>query len=800
MTNAFRKILILGLIFFLAFADGFTGINPASAQSEKEQTYTLSGFVKDNSSGEILLGANIVAVEPLKGTVTNPYGFYSLTLPEGEYTIKISYLGYQTIEEKVNLNQSLRRNYNIDLAAITQDEVVVVADKKDNTESTQMGIEKVDVKQIKKLPVLFGEVDILKTLQLLPGVQSAGEGNSGFYVRGGGPDQNLVLLDEAIVYNTGHLLGFFSVFNADAINDVTLIKGGMPAEYGGRLSSVVDVSMREGNNKKFAATGGIGLISSRLTVEGPIQKEKSSFMIAGRRTYIDVLTKPFRQGTDGLADAGYFFYDLNAKLNYTFSDKDRIFLSGYFGEDVFSFNSSDGGFGFELPYGNQTGTLRWNHLFNDKMFMNATAIYSDYEFSVGAGQEDFSFKLFSGVQDQTLKLDFDYFPHIRHKVKFGGQYIYHIFTPSTASGRVGEVVIEPDRINKQYAHEAALYVSDDFDVTDDFRINAGLRYGGFMQVGPYDLHTVDEKGNPVDTVSFSRGEKIAAYDGFEPRIGMRYKLSKTLSAKASYTYTQQFLHQASFGSGNLPGDLWIPSSTLVKPQTANQYAVGLFKNFADDRYETSVEVYYKDLDNLVEFKENEQPGVNDNLENKLTFGTGQSYGAEFFIKKRYGRFNGWLGYTWSKTTRQFDEIDAGREFFARYDRRHDASLVTSYALNDKWTASFVFVYGSGSAFSLPAGLFLNSGNAAQYYAPGYKNNARFKPYHRADVSFSYTSTKKRWYESNWVFAIYNVYNRKNQFIVYTDLDGNLNDGSIQITPKQVSIFPIIPSISWNFKF
>lgn len=778
----------------------FIGVKTQAQNGPKDEMFTLSGYIKDAGSGEILLGANVVAVEPLKGTVTNNYGFYSITLPKGEYTFKISYIGFVTIEEKINLNGPVRRNYELGSNAILQEEVVIQADRKDNTETTQMGIEKVNVKQIKKLPVLFGEVDILKILQLLPGVQSAGEGSSGFYVRGGGPDQNLVLLDEAIVYNTGHLLGFFSVFNADAINDVTLIKGGMPAQYGGRLSSVVDVTMREGNNKKFEATGGVGLISSRLTVEGPIQKNKSSFMLAGRRTYIDVLTKPFRQGNTALANSGYYFYDFNTKLNYTFSDKDRIFLSGYFGKDEFSFQSEDGGFGFELPYGNQTGSLRWNHLFNDKMFMNTSLIYSNYEFSVGAGQEDFSFKLFSGVQDQTLKVDFDYFPHIRHRVKFGGQYIFHVFTPSTAQGRVGEVVLSPDKINKQYGNEAAIYVSDDFDVTDDLRLNAGLRYSGFQQIGPYDLYNVDAQGNPTDTTRYKSLESIVTYGGLEPRLGLRYKLNKTTSAKASYTYTQQYLHQAAFGSGNLPGDLWIPSSTLVKPQTANQYAVGIFKNFKDDLYETSIEVYYKDMNNLVEFKENEQPGINDNLENKLTFGSGKSYGAELFIKRRFGKYNGWIGYTFSRTTRQFEDINGGVEFFARYDRRHDLSVVNTYEINEKWSVSAIFVYGSGSAFSLPAGLFLTNGNIAQYYGPGYKNNARFKPYHRADISFSYTAKKREKFESNWVFAVYNVYNRKNQFIVYTDIDGNLNNGDISIVPKQVSIFPIIPSITWNFKF
>ncbi len=785
-----KKTLLVLIAFVFCISNSFAQTN-----------YTISGYVKDAFSGESLLGASILIKEINKGTQSNEYGFYSITLPAGKYTVISSYLGFNNKVDTLRLNKNIRLNINLSSKAIQSAEVTVTSKRADeNVKSTQMSTQTLEMEKVKTLPVILGEVDILKTLQLLPGVQSAGEGNSGFYVRGGGPDQNLVLLDEAVVYNTGHLFGFFSVFNSDAINNTSIIKGGIPAEYGGRLSSVVNVNMKEGNNKTYHATGGIGLISSRLTLEGPIQKNKSSFMFAGRRTYIDVLTKPLAGNNERLKNSGYYFYDLNMKLNYQFSDKDRLFLSGYFGQDVFKFSGER--FGIRFPWGNTTTTLRWNHLFNDKLFVNTTAIYSDYIFKLGASQSNFDFELFSGVRDFTTKVDFDFFPNIRNQMKFGALYTFHRFTPTTATGTIGEATITPEKINRQYANEAAFYISNDFDLTDELRLNTGVRYSMFQQIGPYDRYVGNADGVIVDTIAYGNFENIKFYHGLEPRLSLRYTLDRSSSIKASYTITNQYIHLASLSGSTLPTDLWIPSSSLVKPQRCTQYAIGYFRNFKEDTYETSVELYYKDLTNQVEFKENSTGQLSPNIENDLTFGTGRSYGAEFFLKKAQGKFNGWIGYTLSYAERTFPELQGGRTFYARYDRRHDGSIVLSYTKSKKWTFGAVFVYGSGAAFNLPTHLIFFSGTQGLYYEDDYRNKYRLIPYHRLDLSATYTQKKTEKFESVWNFSIYNVYNRQNQYIIYLDIQGNVLDpnAGLKIQPKQITVFPFIPSVTWNFKF
>ena len=783
----FKRLLFISL-FLISFSAVYA------------QRLTISGYVKDASNGETLPGAAITIKELNKGAVTNEYGFYSITIPAGNYTTIITYLGYKPQVDSVNLKQNIRKNYTLTSNSIVSKEVVVTAESaKKNIEGTQMGTQQLSMEQIKTLPVILGEVDLLKTLQLLPGVQSAGEGNSGFYVRGGGPDQNLILLDGATVYNSGHLFGFFSVFNSDAISNVTLIKGGMPAEYGGRLSSVVDVKMKEGNNQKFAVTGGVGLIASRLTVEGPLKKNKSSFIVSGRRTYIDYLTLPFRKNSSNraAANSGYYFYDLNAKLNYTFSDKDRLYLSGYFGRDKFSFGGEQ--FTLNFPWGNTTGSLRWNHLFSDKLFLNTTAIYSDYTFELSAGQSAFALKLFSGIRDYTLKFDFDYYPTPRHSIKYGAYYSFHTFTPSTITGRSDTVSLNTAAINKQYGNEAAIYIADDFEVSRRIKINAGLRLSMFQQIGPYNRYIAQLDGS-FDTVKYETGDNIAFYKGLEPRLGIRYTLDEFSSLKASYTRTNQYLHLASTSGSTLPADLWIPSSQLVKPQLATQYAIGYFRNFSKDQFESSVEVYYKDLTNQIEFKEGRSPGFSPNVENDFTFGTGKSYGAEFFIKKRTGKFNGWIGYTLAYAKRYFPDINDGNFFYAKYDRRHDGSIVLSYKLSKKWTFGTVFVYGSGSAFSAPNSYAFINNSPGLYYADDYRNKFRLTSYHRLDLSATLTAKKTEKFESTFNFSIYNVYNMENQYIIFLEQSGNVNNGSIQTKVKQITVFPIIPSVTWNFAF
>lgn len=770
---------------------------PAAVFAQKK--LTLSGYMRDAASGESLIGSTVYVKELNIGAQTNNYGFYSVSMPAGTYTVIFSYVGYTTRTENINLIDS--RELNIELSNQTAlKEVEITSTKSDNNiKSTEMGTLQLSAEQVKTLPVVFGETDILKSLQLMPGVQSAGEGSSGFYVRGGGPDQNLMLLDDAVVYNTGHLFGFFSVFNTDALKNVTLIKGGMPANYGGRLSSVVDVSMKEGNMKEFHGEGGIGLIASRLTLEGPIKKDKGSFMISGRRTYIDLLIKPFTQGTD-FGGSGYYFYDANLKANYKITKKDRLYLSGYFGRDNFTFNNSTGSFNAKIPWGNSTATLRWNHQFNDKLFLNTTAVYNDYKFSFSAGQRDFSFKLSSGIRDYTLKSDLDIYTGFNHTFKAGLSYTNHKFIPNQLSGTSGPVELNPDNALIKHAHEVGAYIMDDFDLTDWLRINAGVRFSGFAQIGPYTEYQYGFDGNKSDSTVYGSGETVKTYGGLEPRINVRVVLNESTSIKASAAKAYQYLHLVTNNGSTLPTDLWLPSTLRVKPQEAWQYSLGLFKNLFDNKLETSVEVYYKTMKNQIEYRNNYTPNTIRDPELDFVFGNGEAYGAEFFINKTKGKFTGWIGYTLAWTYRKFPDLNNGERFPAKYDRRHDLSLVGTYKLNEKWTFSSVFVFGSGNAITLPIGF----ASVGFQLAPLYSNINEYRlfPYHRLDVSAIYRpkpKKNKRW-QNSWAFSIYNVYSRQNPYFIYADVgNGSVSQG-VDVKVKQVSIFPILPSITYNFEF
>lgn len=763
------------------------------------QKYTISGYIKDNSSGEELIGANIYVKELSNGTISNQYGYYSITLPKGTYTLQVSFIGFQDYTKNINLNKNIKLNINVSSKAIQTKEVVISTERGKNIESTQMGAVKLPVEKIKSLPAFMGEVDILKTIQLLPGVQSGGEGNTGFYVRGGGPDQNLILLDEATVYNASHLFGFFSVFNADAVKDINLIKGGMPANYGGRLSSVLDISMKNGNMKKYEVDGGLGLISSRLTVQGPIKKDTASFIASGRRTYADVLIQPFLN--EKAKGNKYYFYDFNAKINYILSEKDRLYLSGYFGRDVFKFDSPSGAFNANINWGNATTSLRWNHLFTDKLFLNTTLIYTNYDFSFGANQDDFEFKLFSGITDLNTKVDFNFFPTIRHNIKFGADFIFHEFQPSSVSAKIGETELDLGGIIKEYANDGAVYITDDFDLTDKIKINAGLRGTIFQQVGPFDRYVNNENGQTSDTLHYDKWENIIVYKHIEPRFSIRYSLPYNSSIKASYTQNYQYIHLASSSSMSLPTDLWVPSSTLVKPQFGTQYSVGYFKNFKDNIFETSVELYYKDLKNQIEYKDGSMPGedVGQNADNSFVFGNGNSYGVELFIKKSLGKTTGWIGYTLSKTTKTFPDLNLGKTFPAKYDRRHDISFIASHELNNHWNFSLVWVYATGNSLTLPIGRYVIDGRIINEY--GDRNSYRMIPYHRMDISITYTPNhKNKKVHSTWNLSVYNLYNRHNPYFIYYETQGSLIEGNLEITAKQVSLFPILPSITWNFKF
>ena len=764
-----------------------------------QDKFTLSGYIKDSLSGETLIGATIAINGKGRGVSSNQYGFYSITLPKGKYSIGVTFAGYQLRQAEINLISNLQMNIEL-LQRSVLEEVVVYSKRRDaNVQNSQMGKFDLTMAQIKSVPVIFGEVDILKTLQLLPGVRNAGEGNTGLYVRGGGPDQNLIMLDDAIVYNTGHLFGFFSIFNSDAIKNTSLIKGGMPAQYGGRLSSVLDVAMKEGNMKKYEVEGGIGAIASRLSFQGPLKKDKASFIISARRTYIDVLAKPFIPRSSDFYGSGYYFYDLNTKVNYKFSERDRLYLSGYFGRDVFTFNNSNRAFKANIPWGNATATLRWNHVFNKKLFANTTLVYNDYYFTFAGTQNDFSIKLNSGIRDATAKADFDYFPAPQHKIKFGGLYTYHKFTPNIVSGSQGTTTFTPNNEGIKYAGESGLYIQYDWEINDAIKLSSGLRYSTFSQMGPYLKYTEDADGNKLDSTAYTRGQQIKTYGGLEPRVTFRYTLNDETSLKASVTRNLQYIHLVSNAGSTLPTDLWVPSTYRVKPQISWMYATGLYKNFKDNMFETSLEVYYKAMENQIEYKEGYTQSLKD-PEEDFVFGKGWSYGAELFINKARGKFTGWIGYTLSWTWRKFPLLNRAEKFPAKYDRRHDLSIVGMYELSKKWKFSAVFVYGTGNSTTLPERFYIINGVLTQEYSK--VNQYRLPAYHRLDFSATLVprQPKNKRFNYYWVFSIYNTYSRLNPYFIYFDQTGSPYDGSLKIDARQVSLFPIIPSVTWNFKF
>jgi outer membrane receptor for ferrienterochelin and colicin len=784
---------------------------------QSQGKFTVSGYVKDGRTGESLIGTNVYLKELLKGASTNQYGFYSITVSQGNYTLVSSFLGYKDHQQFITLDRNLRVNIEMESAAFMTKEVVITGEREDkNVQAPQMGKVDLEVEKIKTLPAFMGEVDILKTIQLLPGVQSAGEGNAGYYVRGGGPDQNLILLDEAVVYNASHLFGFFSVFNADAVKNVSLIKGGMPAQYGGRLASVLDISMKEGNMKEYHAEGGLGFIASRLTIEGPIKKDTASFIISGRRTFIDLfLREPFVEEGSTAEQNGYFFYDLNTKINYRLSDKDRLYISGYFGRDVFKFKSEDTGFKARIPWGNATASARWNHLFNDRLFMNTTLVFTDYDFAFEAEAQQFEFKLFSGVRDWNGKIDFTYFPSILHNVRFGANYTYHTFSPSNVEARSGDTEFDLGDAIKLYSHEGAIYINDDWDISDRWAVSVGLRYTYFNQVGPFTRYVQNQFLENTDTITYKKGESVQKYQHIEPRFSVKFGINKTSSLKAGITQNYQYIHLASLSTTSLPTDVWVPSSTRVKPQEGWQYALGYFRNFKDNLWETSVEVYYKSMKNQVEYREGAQPDddIRNNQDNNFVFGKGWSYGSEFFVKKTQGRFNGWVGYSLSWTWRQFPDLNNNKKFPAKYDRRHDVSIVLTYELNKKWTFGATWIYATGNALTLPQSrLFLNGPIDVStlvseetiplqiYYGYGERNSYRQPAYHRLDISATLVVQKKKKWQSSWNFSIFNVYNRFNPYFIYFDDSVDPNTGQFKLQAKQVSLFPIIPSVTYNFKF
>lgn len=742
------------------------------------QKVTVSGYVKDGATKEALIGATVVNANTKTGTSTNQYGFFSLTVPIAD-TIEliISYQGYTLQAKKIVSKENLQLDILLESSSGSLGEVVVTAGRNNrNVQKAQMGVIDVPIRAIKNLPVLMGERDILKIIQLLPGVQGGQEGTTGFYVRGGNLDQNLVQLDEATVYNPNHLFGLFSTFNVNSVNHVQLIKGGFPAEYGGRLSSILNITMKEGNKTKYQTEGGIGLLTTNLTFQGPIQKNKSSFIISARRSHIDLLLKPFTSKS-----TTYKFYDLNAKMNYELGKKDHLFFSFFKGNDNAAYTGANS-FNYNTDFGNTTATFRWNHLLGSKIFSNTSLIYNDYHLGLGTTQNNYYEVLYTGIKDLNAKTDFTYTPNSKHKIKAGFTYTYHTLYPAAVSakipGRGNRITINKDSITKRPSNEFAFYATDDYDISKTVSLNYGVRIPVFTSSG-------------------------TTYTAIEPRVTAKISLNPTTSIKASWTLMNQFLHSVPNSTASLPTDIWLSSSAKVKPQQSSQVALGLFKNFKDNGIEASAEIYYKTMNNQVLFKEGSQIVLTTNLDDILTFGSGKSYGLELFVKKNFGRLTGWGSYTLSKTTQQFPELNRGFLFPASFDRRHNLSLVGSYELNKHWTVSADFVFYTGRAFTLPAGRITVPVNGSLYDGVYYdftnRNNARFRNYHRLDISFSNKKTVKFWgkkYEREWVFGAYNLYSRLNPYFVYL----TTNADTKQPEARQVSLLPIIPSVSFNFKF
>ncbi|HYC40673.1 MAG TPA: TonB-dependent receptor [Chitinophagaceae bacterium] len=792
MKKLLPAILCLAAAFFQ---------NNAGAQAR----FSLNGYVRDSLTGETISGATVGVFDrraggQLRAVLSNSYGFYSLTLDAGLYSVNVSHVAYIGDSVNVDLRANQSFNFNLVSRAAAVQEVVVYSRRRDShVRSSQMSRVDLTITQIRGIPALLGEIDPLKAIQLVPGIRNAGEGNAGFYVRGGGPDQNLILLDDAVVYNTGHLFGFFSIFNPDAIKSLSLVKGGMPAQYGGRISSVVDISMKEGNLNEPQVDGGIGAIASRFSFQGPLKKDKASFILSGRRTYVDALVKPFIRESSPFFGSGYYFYDLNAKVNYRFSEKDRIYLSGYFGRDVFEFRNARRSFRTSIPWGNSTATFRWNHVFNRRLFSNSTVVYNDYRFRFSAAQDNFQIGLSSGIRDLSLKTDLDYFPFPKHRLKFGGLVTYHKFIPNVVSGRQDSIVFTPNNEDIKYAMETALYVQDDWEISPKLKMNYGLRWSRFAQVGPYTVYVRDANQNKIDSTVYGRFEKVKGYGGLEPRVTLRYLLNESTSLKASVTRNLQYIHLVSNAATTLPTDLWVPSTYVVRPQLGWLYAAGLFRNFMNNMFETSIEIYYKDMRQQIEYAEGYTPSLSD-PEREFVFGKGWSYGSELFLQKLRGRLTGWFGYTLSWTWRKFSDLNEGEKYPAKYDRRHDLSVVTNYELNPKWRLGAVFVFGTGNAITLPERFYFISGTLTQEYSG--LNQYRMKSYHRLDLAATFTPQprKKRRIASYWVFSIYNAYSRLNPYFIYFDQVGSAQNGDLRVEARQVSLFPVLPAVTWNFRF
>jgi hypothetical protein len=761
-------------------------------------TVTLSGFLKDKANGEALIGATIYIPALKTGVSTNTYGFYSVSVPPGIYSITISCIGYQTQTPQVDLKTSKQLNIMLVEESKQIEEVVVSGEKKDrNVENLQMSIEKMQVKLVKKLPAFMGEIDIIKSITLLPGIQNGGEGSSGLYVRGGGPDENLMILDEAPVYNASHLLGFFSVFNSDAIKDLQVYKGGIPAEYGGKASSVVDIRMKDGNSQKIGLSGGIGNISSRLTVEGPIIKNKWSYIVSGRRTYADYIGKII--GIKELKDNQLYFYDLNLKTNLEINRKNRIYLSAYTGDDYFKSGES-----IYMRWGNLTSTARWNHLFSNKLFSNTSFILSRYNYNLGVpGSDADQFDWTSQISDYNFKEDFSWYLNPLNKITMGINLIYHHFEPGAVDANENSYFTDL-KLTNYNAIDNSLYISNEQSIGPKLSLRYGLRYSWFQQIGKGKVREYLNPDQPNDTQvtaikEYPGGELMPpAYHNLEPRLAIKYTLTPESSIKASYNRMAQNLHLISNTNSPTPLDIWLPSNRYIKPLIANQIGLGYFRNFKDNMFETSAEIYYKKMNNVIDYVDGAELFLKEDLETELLHGKGYSYGLELYIKKQQGRFTGWLSYTLSRSMREIPGINNGRAYPSSYDRTHNVSLVANYELTKRWNLSSTWIFSTGNPTSYPIAKYNVQENTLYYYAD--RNSNRIPDYHRLDVSATYDFRKndRRKYKQSLNFSIYNLYARRNAYSV--TFRQNKENPDISEAVRMSIIGSMIPSITYNFNF
>ncbi|SDL29231.1 TonB-dependent receptor [Kriegella aquimaris] len=793
----FRKPLVFGL-WLVTFL--FTSM--AIAQT----SYTLNGTISDKSNGETLFGASVFLKGTTIGVVTNEYGFYSITAPEGDYTLNISYVGFSEVNQEITLDSNQKLDFEISEFSTELEEVVVTADEPERAilRKPEMSVAKMNIATVKQMPVVLGEVDILKSLQMLPGVTNNGEGTGGFHVRGGAGDQNLVLLDEAIIYNTSHMFGFFSVFNADAIKDVKLYKGGIPARFGGRVSSVLDVRQKDGNSKRFAATGGIGIISSRIAVEGPLFKEKGSFLLAGRRSYADILLKAAGE------DNSVSFYDLNLKANYNLDQNNKLFLSGYFGRDAFELGES-----FSSSYGNSTGNLRWNHIFNERLFSNLSAVVSKYDYDLGITAAEFDWV--SSISNYNLKYDLKYYFSNNFKLDFGASSIYYDFDPGQIKPTSETSAVNPMTLDRKKALESGLYVNAEHKLTDKLTTQYGLRYSAFSRLGGQAMVDyannqpvvynpvlgIYERGIPVGETNYEKGDAIKRFGNLEPRVSLAYQFNEVSSFKAGFSRVAQYIHLLSNTASATPLDVWTPSGKYVAPQLSNQYAIGYFRNFKDMVYSMEVEAYYKNTDNRIDYIDGSDLIGQNTIETEILNGESRAYGLEVLLRKNEGKFTGWIAYTLSKSEQRTPGgnagglgINDGEWYNTPYDRTHDISISGAYKLNDKWSFGTNLVFQTGRPVTYPNEQYEYEGISVASYAP--RNSDRLPAYHRLDLSVNYKPNRKpeKRFKGEWVLGIYNAYNRKNAASI--SFGQNFETGANEAT--RTAIFGIVPSLTYNFKF